>query len=85
MFESHKLSEIMSALFCGLFSNARDHSGLRLSLSCAEPASDLPGPRMVSQPQDRDCALGRGAGGGLPRVGQLDARGLPLVPRELVV
>lgn len=78
MFESHKLSEVMSALLSGLISNAQEHSRLRPRLSCAEPASgDLPALRMGSEPRDPGLRAPAWGGGGLPGVGRPDARGFP--------
>lgn len=77
MFEPNKLSEVLSALFPGLFPNAQEHSKLRLRLNRTEPASGaFLTLRMGSQRRTPDCA---------PRHGGSSRRGLPSLPRELVV
>lgn len=77
MFESHKLSEVMSAPFSGLFPSSGEHSGPRLNLNCAELAM-----RMGSQPGDAGL---RSPARGSSRSEASARPGLSLLPRELVI
>lgn len=76
MFEPHKLSEVMSALFSGRFPNAREHSRLRLRVWSIAGAED----GLTA----RNAGLSAMAWGEFPE-GASGRPGHPFLPRELVV
>lgn len=87
MFESHKLSEVVSALLPGLFSNPRSSPGSSRASAVRGGRLEICG-RGGPAPTPRDLrarAWGAAGGGALRRVGRPGARGFPFSLGDLVV